>query len=208
VAYELRGQFLESCDCFVVCPCWFEQNPDENKCTGVVAWYVEQGEIDNVDVSGLVAVSVSHHSGHRAKSKQRVALFIDSRADDDQQRVLERAFTGKAGGPLGELAQMTDKVSAVELADISFTSDGGDTKLTIGRQVTTGMEPVIGETERVTTVGDGALGVLLGTPAEVGKSNRFRLALDDAKLKIDVRERSSTRGRFAYTNGTRKAAGR
>src|SRR5207248_983997 len=178
------------CDCYVVCPCWFEQNPDENKCTGVVAWYVEQGQIDNVDVSGLVTVSVSHHSGHRAKSKQRVALFIDSRATDAQQRVLEKAFTGKAGGPLGELAQMTDKVSAVERADISFTSDGKETKLSVGRPVTTGLEPIVGETDRFTTVGDGALAVLLGTPAEAGKSNRFRLALGDAKLKIDVRERS------------------
>ena len=48
MAYELRGQFLEASDCNVMCPCWFDQDPDENKCTGMVAWYFEQGEIDGV----------------------------------------------------------------------------------------------------------------------------------------------------------------
>jgi hypothetical protein len=33
MAYQMRGQFLEAYDCHVICPCWFEREPDENECT-------------------------------------------------------------------------------------------------------------------------------------------------------------------------------
>jgi len=37
---------------------WSKENPDEDECSGVVAWYIEQGSIEEVDVSGPTAVSV------------------------------------------------------------------------------------------------------------------------------------------------------
>jgi hypothetical protein len=201
VAYELRGQFLEACDCSVMCPCWFEEDPDENECTGIVAWYLEKGNIDRVDVSGLMTVSVSHHGGHRRGGRARVALFIDERADDKQEKVLVKAFTGKLGGPLRELAQLTDEVTEVERAKIKFTSDGRSTKLAVGSKVSANMKVLTGETDRVIEVVDSAMAELLGTPAEVGKSSRYRLQLGHHQLDLDVRERSANRGRFAYRSG-------
>ena len=198
VAYELRGQFLEACDCYVMCPCWFEQDPDENECTGMVAWYVEQGEIDGVDVSGLSVVSVSHHGGHRRGTRARVALFTDERASDEQERVLTDCFTGKLGGPLAELAEMTDEVGAAARAAITFSSDGGTTKVTAGPAVTAAMEPLTGETERIITVADSALAALLGTPAEVGRSSTYRLDVGGEDWDLDLEARSANRGRFTY----------
>jgi hypothetical protein len=61
----MSGRFFEACDCYVPCPCWFDQGPDEDERTGVVAWQIENGEIDGVDVTGLSVVSVSQHDGHR-----------------------------------------------------------------------------------------------------------------------------------------------
>ena len=46
-----------------------------------------------------------------------------------------------------------------------------------------------------------ALAVLLGTPGEIGKSSSFRVALRSDRISINVRERSATRGRFAYHGG-------
>jgi hypothetical protein len=201
VAYELRGQFLEACDCSVMCPCWFDESPDENECTGIVAWYVERGKIAGVDVSGLTTVSVSHHGGHRRGGHARVALFVDERADDKQQKALVKAFTGKLGGPLRELAQLTDEVTEVERAKIKFTSDGRSTKLAVGSKVSANMKVLIGETDRVIEVVDSAMAELLGTPAEVGKSSRYRLTLGHHQLDLDVNARSANRGRFAYRSG-------
>lgn len=198
MAYELRGQFLEACDCHVMCPCWFDQDPDEDSCTGMVAWYVEQGVIDGVDVSGLAVVSVSHHGGHRRGARARVALFTDERATDEQERALTDCFTGKLGGPLQELAEMTDEVSSAARAAISFRNDGGTTKVTAGKAATAEMQPLVGETGRLITVADGALAVLLGTPAEVGRSSTYRLDLDGEEWDLQLEARSANRGRFAY----------
>src|SRR5215217_7686638 len=116
MAYELRGQFLEACDCRVTCPCWFHEQPDDDECAGLVAWHVEWGRIDGVDVSGLTAVSVSHHGGHRAEGHARVALFLDERAGEEQRAALAAAFSGTLGGPLRELAEITRSVEQLEPA--------------------------------------------------------------------------------------------
>jgi hypothetical protein len=207
VGYELRGQFLEACDCHVMCPCWFEQDPDQNSCTGVTGWYVDQGQINGVDVSGLVAVSVSYHGGHRHGAKARVALCIDERATDAQQQALADAFTGKLGGPLQELADMTDELSAVRREPITFTSDGASTELVVGTAVTASMRPLAGPTKRIITVADGGLATVLGTPAEVGESTRFRLDLEGEAFDVDLQGRSANRGRFAYLHQDQAQAG-
>ncbi|WP_396415809.1 DUF1326 domain-containing protein [Kocuria sp.] len=36
--YTLTGEFLEACDCTVICPCWVDDDPTEGHCTGFVLW--------------------------------------------------------------------------------------------------------------------------------------------------------------------------
>jgi hypothetical protein len=198
MAYELRGQFLEACDCHVMCPCWFEEEPDEAECTGLIAWYIESGQVDGVDVSGLTTVSVSHHGGHRNAGHMHVALYVDERGDEDQQAVLAQVFTGKAGGPLSELSELTEAVDEVVPARISFSNSGGQVKLSVDRAVRTNMKPLVGSTDRVITVADSVLAGVLGTPAEVGKSSQFKLDMGKDEFDRDLQGRSANRGRFSY----------
>ena len=196
--YRMRGQFLESCDCEVPCPCWFEQDPDANECTGLVAWQIEQGEIDGLDVSGLTAVSVSHHGGNRKGARMRLALFVDERASEQQKNALVRAFTGELGGPLGELAEMIDEFEGEQTTKIEFTSDGATTTVNVGDGAVAGdMKPLVGPTGRIVTVADGMLSTLLGTPGEVG-SGRLTLDMEGRDFDLDIGNRSATRGRFSY----------
>jgi hypothetical protein len=92
-------------------------------------------------------------------------------------------------------------VTEVERAKIDFTSDGRSTKLKIGRKLATNMDLLVGETSRVIGVVDSAMAELLGTPAEVGKSTVYRVALGHDQLDLDVRGRSANRGRFVYRTG-------
>ena len=199
MAYELRGQFLEACDCHVMCPCWFEESPDEDSCTGLIAWHVDKGVIDDLDVSNLTVVSVSHHEGHRADARMRVALFVDDRATEAQAGALTKAFTGALGGPLADLADLAGDVQSVERAPITLTTDDGTTELTVGEALAVTMRSLVGSTRRVITVADSALATVLGSPAEVGKSSRFKLELGGEAFDLDLRDRSANRGRFAYT---------
>lgn len=201
MAYQLRGQFLEACDCHVMCPCWFEEHPEDDECTGLIAWQVEAGTIGDVDVSGLTTVSVSHHGGHRRDGHARVALFVDDQASDEQRDALADAFSGKLGGPLADLAEITQSVDQVEPVPIAFTSDGGSTKLVVGDAAETAMAPVTGATDRIITVADSALATVLGPVAEVGKSSKFKLDVGSMAFNRDTQDRSANRGRFQYRHG-------
>ena len=89
-SYRLSGRFFEACDCYVPCPCWFDSEPNEDECTGLIAWQIENGMIGGVDVTGLSVVSVSEHGGHRDQAhNMRVALLLDEAANEDQSDALD-----------------------------------------------------------------------------------------------------------------------
>jgi len=60
MAYEIEGRLLEVCTCNVLCPCWVGENPDYETCDTTIAWGIEKGEIEGIDVSGLT-IAVSAH---------------------------------------------------------------------------------------------------------------------------------------------------
>ena len=196
--YTMRGLFLEACDCKVVCPCWFGHDPDDGSCTGLFVWHIEQGEINWVDVSGCSAASVSFHTGHRESGGHHVVVFVDATASAEQGAVLFQAFSGALGGPLGELAALADDVSGPVLAPIAYHSDRATTSVTVGNQVALDMSPLVGATNRITTLADTALARALSPLAEVGKSSRYHLEVREPELRVDVGGRSANRGRFAY----------
>ena len=200
VSYSMNGSFLEFCDCFTVCPCWVDRAPDDGECTGVFAWVIDKGAIDGVDVSKQRVVSVSTHAGHRDAAKQRVMLFVDGDASEKQVTALAGAFTGCYGGPLGELASILGELVGVERASIDVKWGPCGTQLTVGRRIIADGVSSVGSTGDVTHLSDARLSTVLGTPAEVGVSRRFRVALPGHAIDIDVRGRSSMRGKFAYRN--------
>lgn len=56
MAWRLDGTYFESCSCDEVCPCtWsaFTAKATLDRCRALLAYHVDSGEIDGVDVSGL-----------------------------------------------------------------------------------------------------------------------------------------------------------
>ena len=60
MAYEIEGRLLEVCTCNVLCPCWVGEDPDYKTCDTTIAWGIEKGSIEGVDVNGLT-MAVSAH---------------------------------------------------------------------------------------------------------------------------------------------------
>lgn len=197
--YRLRGAFFEACDCYPVCPCWMGNNPDEGQCTGIFAWDIEEGTIDGVDVAGLRAVSVSHHTGFRGdEARQRVVLLIDDVATQRQSDALVAVLTGSLGGPLRELADLLGELLGVEHATVTLRREGRLTTLSVAKRLLVEGVAIEGPSERVTTLSDGKLSEVLGTPAEVGESWRMRIGLPAHGMELDLRGRSTMSGRFSY----------
>ena len=186
MTYRLVGRFVEACDCYAICPCWIDEEPDEEKCTGLYVWDIADGEAKGNEVGGLRVASISYHEGNRRGSRQRVVLLIDERADDHQRRALSDVFTGRSGGPLAELGAMLGELAEQQSARIDLNWDGEEASLDIEGKVQVSTERKVGPSGRTTTLVDSALAESFGSPALVGVSRAFKISLPDEGLESDT----------------------
>lgn len=219
LAYSLHGDFIEACDCYVVCPCWVDDDPDEGHCTGLIAWTLGEGSsIDGVDVAGLTVVSVSTHTGSRRGNGTATALYVGGEADADQYAMLVAAFAGRLGGQLQDLAAVSGAVVTEQRAWIRVTDEGRDrwcVRVTVdgepgGSQVelvhATGGPQTFDDRPQYFTLSHTALSKELGIPtdpdeARVTAQRGAGLGIHVATLPggyLDVTGRSGMRGRFEY----------
>lgn len=127
LSYRLTGTFVEACNCAIICPCWLEDEPTEGFCAGLFAWTFAPGStIEAHDVGGHGLVSVSVHGDSRRGGASESAIFVDRRLDPQVVELLVRAFSGRAGGPLADLAGVTGDVVLHGPADVDVrpTGDG------------------------------------------------------------------------------------
>lgn len=205
--YRFHGMFYEACDCYTICPCWTGGAPDDGYCTGLFAWSIESGVIAGVDVAGRNAVSVSRHAGSREGSRQQVFFFVDQNATPEQSEALVGALTGAYGGPLAELGRLLGDFMGVEAADIQLEHRGRRSFLSVDQSVQVEASACMGPAGRITTLADAQLSEVLGTPAEVAVTERFRIDLPRHGLDVDIQSRSATRGRFTYEHAPPGDAG-
>ncbi|GAA4866617.1 hypothetical protein GCM10023203_13690 [Actinomycetospora straminea] len=134
--YDFHGHFIEACDCFELCPCWVDDNPDEGHCTGLVAWDIKDGTIGDVPVGGRNVAAVTSHGPARRDSRSTTVLFVDDGAVDREHQSLEKAFTGELVAdrkdPLGVLMTVTGTVLAVQSAPITITTTADGWSIRIG----------------------------------------------------------------------------
>lgn len=203
MAYRLKGRILEVCDCNVLCPCWIGEDPDGGTCDGVVAYHIDEGTVNGVDVSGRTIAGMAHFPSNIFEGNWRVVFFVDAEATDEQQEALVNVFTGKLGGPMADFAQLIGEVVAVERAPITFAVEEGKGTLRIG----SGMNPVIeaelasfmGATERPTTLHDTVFSTIPGSPAYVGKASKYLRKSSDYGLKdVNLENHNAIQGYFNF----------
>lgn len=221
---RLTGTFVEACDCQALCPCWVGQPPDENACTGLFGWLVDEGTIDGRDAAGIKVVSVSYQGGNRADAQQQVAVFVDGpddKLDDETLDLVARVFSGGAGGPLeglgGLLGRLVnapaqgggpDDAQARVRRSIDVTGGGaGEMSVRVTPRdgpplVDVAARALTGESGVPMQIDESAFSRTLGAPATLGVTGRFNLSVPgldpDRPGGLDLQSRSATTGRFAY----------
>jgi hypothetical protein len=198
MAYQLEGQLLEVCTCKVLCPCWIGEDPDGGTCDGVVAYHVDKGTVNGVDVSGLSFVFLNRIPGNILKGNWRVVLYVDDKATPQQQEALLNAFGGKLGGPLADLAQLIGEVVGVERVPITFAVEEGRGNLHIGRVVEAELVPFQGATGKPTTLHDSVFTTIPGSPAYIGKALKYKARVPTLGLEIDLQNHNAIQGHFRF----------
>ncbi len=198
--YEIEGRLLEVCSCNVLCPCWVGENPDGGTCDSALAWHVDGGTIQGIDVTGrTVALSV-HIPGNVLTPKSwKAAVFVDDGASDEQQAALLKVFTGQLGGGIADLAGLIGEVVAVERVPITFTVDGGKGRLKIGSIADAEMSPFTGATGKPTVLSETVFSTIPGSPVFASKAERFtRDGTPHGLPSVDRTGNNALQGHFRF----------
>ncbi|MBI3286289.1 MAG: DUF1326 domain-containing protein [Burkholderiales bacterium] len=197
MSYHLEGRLLEVCNCKVLCPCWIGEDPDNGTCDTIVAWRIDQGTVDGVDVGGNTIAAVAHVPGNILQGNWSVAIYIDEHASKEQEAALLKVYTGQAGGPVAELAKLIGQVVSVERAPIRFTVVAGKGELEIGTDYYAELEPYTGATGP-TTLSDTVFSTVPGAPVFVGKAPTYRSRNDVLGINLDIKNHNALQSTFVF----------
>ena len=200
MAYEIEGKLLEVCSCNVLCPCWVGEDPDGGTCDSALAWHVDDGTIEGVDVSGrTVALSVHIPGNVLTPGSWKAAVFVDDGATDEQQAQLLKVFTGQLGGAIADLAGLIGEVVAVERVPITFTVDGGRGRLSIGSIADAELTPYTGATGNPTILSETVFSTIPGSPVYASRSEHFRRdGAPHGLPSVDLTRNNALQGHFRF----------
>ncbi len=196
--YQLEGRLLEVCTCGVLCPCWVGADPDGGTCDSAVAWHVDHGTIQGVDVSGLTFAISVHIPGNILQGNWKALAYVDEKATPAQQDALLAVFTGKMGGPIADLAGLISEVVGVERVPITFMVEGGKGTLAIGQTVHAEMAPFTGPTGEATELHESIFSTIPGSPAYVSKAEHFRSLVPALGHDVNLQNHNAIQGTFRF----------
>jgi hypothetical protein len=101
--WQLRGTYLEVCNCEAICPCRRVDGvpggrSSYGECMGALSWQIVDGSFGELDLSSLGVVLVLWYSDDEPGSPWSWVLHVDERGDEHQRRALEEIFSGRVGG--------------------------------------------------------------------------------------------------------------
>ncbi len=160
MAWNLTGTYFENCNCDVLCPCvtsGLAGAADQDRCKVLLAFHIDSGRVDGVDVGGLNVALVADTPQVMAQGNWRAALVVDSTASDAQAEKLTAVFGGAVGGPPAVLSPLIGEMLGVLRAPIDYTNDGRRHGVRIGDSTAIEIEDIAllgdgGEVVKVTGV--------------------------------------------------------
>ena len=200
MGYRLEGDLLEVCDCNILCPCWVGEDPDNGTCRSALAYRIEKGEINGLDVSGLVMGVAAFIPGNTLKGNFTVLRYVDDRATPAQEKALLDAFRGKLGGPLEQIANLVGKEVGVRRAKLTFDVTHGKGTLVMGENTSAVMEPYLGPTGQPTRLVESIFSTIPGSPAYVAKASHFRMAEPEIGVELEIKGHNAIQGHFLMSS--------
>ncbi|CUH46583.1 DUF1326 domain-containing protein [Ruegeria atlantica] len=131
MAWNVSAELVETCNCNMLCPCWFGQADlmllDQGYCATSLLIRISEGSHEGVDLSGQNAIVSLHFPGPTlfdANGTGRV--YIDENASDAQAAALETILQGASGGGMEVPASLLSTWLPTKRAGISVTEADGE----------------------------------------------------------------------------------
>jgi hypothetical protein len=137
MTWNLKGSYVETCSCELMCPCnlSFDHGATYDYCRAILVFDIREGEVDGTEVGGLRVAAIIDTPKVMTDGNWRLGVFLDSRATDEQADKLLAVFTGKLGGPMAGIGPLVGEVAGIERAAIEVEHDGVRHSVRIGDAV-------------------------------------------------------------------------
>ena len=129
MTWNVKGTVIEACASEGQCPLFIGRDM-EKPCKSFLLMQIKEGQIDNVDVGGTLAIAVSDlYSGKAADLTVKGGeggIYISSNTTDEQRKLLEPFLVNNAPGFL-----IVKKCLGVRFVDINLKREGNDYHVTM-----------------------------------------------------------------------------
>lgn len=197
--WNLDGTYFETCNCEATCPCIFLSPPTEGDCRAIVSWHIDKGRYGETSLDDLNVAMFVHSPGNMVEGNWKVALYLDSKADQKQQDSLTKIFSGQAGGHPGTLASLIDQVLGVNACDIDYEAQGKKRRIRISDIASAEIEAQQGQGEADITVSNHPLAIAPGHQVVVARSKQARYR--DHGIALEVSNKNGLYSPFSYKSG-------
>jgi hypothetical protein len=138
MAWTLEGTYLESCSCDTICPCTWSAltaPATHERCLAMLAFHVDRGDIEGVDVSGLTFALVVDSPPVMADGGWKLGVVMDGAANEYQADALGRVLGGALGGPPAMLGPLIGEMAGIEQAAAEWRQSDGELAVRFGELI-------------------------------------------------------------------------
>jgi hypothetical protein len=136
MAWQISGQYAETCNCMMMCPCITSNlaaTPTEGDCKVAIGMRIEKGQKDGVKLDGISFAVVLQSKGPMGAGNMTVGLVVDSAASQQQADAITAIASGQAGGPMALLAPLVGNFAGVQREDVKIVQNGSKWSVRAGR---------------------------------------------------------------------------
>ena len=108
--WSIRGEYMESCNCEVLCPCLLGPrnengsalaNPTEGHCDVPMIFRIHEGYYGKVRLDGTMVGLFIYTPGPMGLGGWSFGLYLDENVTQEQRDASEKIFSGESGGAVG-----------------------------------------------------------------------------------------------------------
>src|SRR6187401_2850961 len=145
MAWNVKGSYVETCSCELMCPCnlSMDHGATYDFCRVTLVFDIREGQVEGTDVSGLKVAAIADTPKVMTEGNWRLGVFIDDQATDEQADKLVAVFGGQLGGPMAALAPLVGEMLGVERVPIEVVDDGLRHSVRIGDAIDFEIEDIV-----------------------------------------------------------------
>jgi hypothetical protein len=145
MSWNLKGSYVETCSCELMCPCnlSFDHGATYDFCRVTLVFAIHEGDVDGTAIGGRRVAVIADTPKVMTEGNWRLGLFIDDEATDEQADKLVQVFSGRLGGPMAALAPLVGELLGVERTRIEVVDDGLRHSVRVGDVIDFEIEDIV-----------------------------------------------------------------